>query len=452
MNAAPRPWKSAIGWAIACSVLFLVVYNGCNQYAASLPNVPTWSFAWETRIPFVPLMIIPYWSLDLFFVVAFFVCRTPAEQRRLASRLALAISAAGACFLLFPLRLTFPRPEVEGFLGMWFAALRSFDQPHNLAPSLHIAQRTILWPVFMSITSGMLNGLLRVWFVLIGVSTLFTYQHQVMDVVTGWILAVFCLYVFAAPNAAFDNSRRVRNGFVGLLYFAAALLLLLAVVVGWPWSALLMWPATACGLLALAYWWLGALVYEKTDGQLALGTRLLLAPVLWGQYLSLAYYRRQCHPWDEVAPGVLIGRRLNAAEARDAISQGVTAVLDLTAEFSESVPFIRSTTYCNIPILDLTAPTPAQLDEAVAFIRRESRRGSVYVHCKIGYSRSGAAVGAWLLDTGLAHNVDEAIQRLRRVRPSIIVRPEAVAALDAFQAGPLAGGNADGPSLGHDSP
>ena len=70
----------------------------------------------------------------------------------------------------------------------------------------------------------------------------------------------------------------------------------------------------------------------------------MLAPILIGQYLSLVYYRRQCRAWDEVVPGVLIGRTLTEAEAAAAVKQGVTAVLDLTAEFSEAarVPGTRS--------------------------------------------------------------------------------------------------------------
>jgi protein phosphatase len=157
----------------------------------------------------------------------------------------------------------------------------------------------------------------------------------------------------------------------------------------------------------------------------------VLAPVLLGQYLSLVYYRRQCRVSDEVAPGVLIGRTPTEAEAAAAVEQGVTAVLDLTAEFSESAPF-RTTRYRNLPILDLTGPTQGQLREAVAFIAQEAERGTVYVHCKIGYSRSAAVVGAYLLASREASTVEEAVVRLRRVRPSITIRPEAIAAMRAF--------------------
>ena len=157
----------------------------------------------------------------------------------------------------------------------------------------------------------------------------------------------------------------------------------------------------------------------------------MLAPILIGQYLSLVYYRRQCRAWDEVVPGMLIGRTLTEAEAAEVVKQGVTAVLDLTAEFSEAAAFL-DTKYRNLPILDLTAPTQHQLHEAAAFIAEESASGTVYVHCKIGYSRSAAVVGAYLLASGQATMIDEAVEILREARPSIVIRPEVMEALRAF--------------------
>ena len=109
-----------------------------------------------------------------------------------------------------------------------------------------------------------------------------------------------------------------------------------------------------------------------------------------------------------MAQGVLVGRALTEAEAAAAVELGVTAVLDLTAEFSETAAF-RATRYHNLPILDLTAPTQDQLHEAAAFIAREAAKGTVYLHCKIGYSRSAAVAGAYLLASQEAATVEEAV-------------------------------------------
>jgi protein phosphatase len=107
-------------------------------------------------------------------------------------------------------------------------------------------------------------------------------------------------------------------------------------------------------------------------------------------------------------------------------------VLDLSAEFSEAKPF-RRINYRNIPVLDLTAPTQPQLVEASKFIGNSSQNGAVYVHCKIGYSRSAAAVAAYLMTSGKVKTADEAFAMIRRVRPSVVIRPEVLSALSEFE-------------------
>jgi protein-tyrosine phosphatase len=249
-----------------------------------------------------------------------------------------------------------------------------------------------------------------------------------VDVAGGLVLGGFAFYLFREVESYRIVVANVRLG----CYYAAGSALVLGLATAlWPSGVFLLWPAAGLGIAAAAYFGLGPGIFRKTGGCLPLATRFVLAPVLIGQYLSLIYYRRRCRAWDEVGQGLLIGRVLSRAEAAMAVQQGVTAVLDLTAEFSEVTPF-RGISYCNLPILDLTAPTQQQLHEAVEFIAREAAKGMVYVHCKIGYSRSATIACAYLFASGKAVAVEEAIAWLRRVRPSIIIRPEALNALHAF--------------------
>jgi protein-tyrosine phosphatase len=413
---------------VGLSVLFLIVYGWCNWLAAQRQDVGTLYFEWERFIPFVPLMIVPYMSIDLFFVAAPFLCRNERELATLSKRIVAAIVLAGICFLLFPLRFAFERPLASGWLGAVFDWFRAMDQPHNLLPSLHIAFRTILAQHYARHTRGLLQSASNVWFVLVGLSTLLTYQHHLMDVVAGFALGVCCIYFIRESAPRFPV---IENPRVGLYYAAAALIVAGLIVWGWPWGALLLWPALALAIVASAYFGLGPVIFHKANGELHWSARLILAPCLLGQQLSLLYYQHQCRPWDTVTPEVWIGRTLNNREAGEATSLGVTAVLDLTAEFCETKPF-RALVYRNIPILDLTAPSIEQLREMATFINEESRKGIVYVHCKIGYSRTAGAAAAYLLQTGKANGVNEAIEMLRRVRPSIVVRPEVHSALCEF--------------------
>jgi protein-tyrosine phosphatase/membrane-associated phospholipid phosphatase len=411
------------------SVLFLIVYGGCNWITGQRSQVGSFYFQWERGIPFVPFMILPYMSIDLFFIAAPFLCRTEEELRIFSRRVIAAILIAGLCFLLFPLSFAFPRPHASGWLGALFDWFRGMDAPYNLLPSLHAALTLILLDVYFRHTRGFIRVATMTWFVLIALSPVLTYQHHLIDIVGGFVLGGYCFYLFREHSHPLPG---VANRRIGSYYAAGAAVVLIVGAIFWPWGVLLLWPAIALGIVAIAYFRAGPIVFHKTEGTLPWSTRFVLAPCLIGQYLSLLYYRRQCRPWDKVTPQICIGGKLGCRSANKALSAGVVSVLDLSAEFSEAKPF-RKINYRNIPVLDLTAPTQTQLVEMSKFIADHSRNGAVYVHCKIGYSRSAAAVTAYLIMSGKVKTAEEAFAMIRRVRPSVVIRPEVLSALSEFE-------------------
>lgn len=418
------------------SLLFVVVYGGTNWFTAqrAVSDVRTWCFPWELTItPFVPWLIVPYMSLDAFFFMATFLCHDDRELRTYAKRVVFSVLVAAAFFLLLPLKLDWPqRPHVEGWFGEFVnrSCMAPFlmEYPYNLFPSLHIALCLIVADMYARHSRGAVRVGLCLWFFLIGISTLFTWQHHLVDIAGGAMLAGFAFYVFRECD-----SRRAMtpNARIGCYYATGCVMVLMLAQAMGLWGVFLLWPTAGLGITAGAYFGFGPGIFRKEEGRLPWSARFVLAPVLLGQYVSLVYYRLQCRAWDEVAPAVRIGRTLNEAEAAEAVKQGVTAVLDLTAEFSEASPF-RDTRYLNLQILDLTAPTQDHLREAAAFITEQAADGTVYVHCKIGYSRSAAVVAAYLLASGQAEWIDEAVDLLRAARPSIVIRPEVMRALRAF--------------------
>jgi dual specificity protein phosphatase-like protein/PAP2 superfamily protein len=421
--------RKALVVSVRLSVLFLMVYGGCNWITAHRTDVGTFYCEWERKIPFVPFFVLPYMSIDLFFVVAPFLSRTDRELAVLAKRITAAIVVAGICFLWFPLRFAFSRPHVHGWLGALFDWFRGMDAPYNLLPSLHAAFTLILCDIYFRHTRSFTRVAIMIWFVLIALSPVLTYQHHLVDIVGGFVLAGYCFYLFRESTPALPI---IANCRIGSYYAAAAAVVLITGAALWPWGVLLIWAAIALGIVAIAYFGVGPIVFHKTDGKLPWSTWFVLAPCLVGQYLSLLYYRRQCRSWDKVTPQIWIGGKLGSRAAKRAVCSGVVSVLDLSAELSETKPF-RRINYRNIPVLDLTAPTQSQLVEMSEFICNHSQNGAVYVHCKVGYSRSAAAISAYLLMSGKVETAEEAFAMIRHVRPSVVIRPEVLSALSEFE-------------------
>ena len=426
LHSVSRPARSlrvldAAATSLSLSALFIAVYGTTNWLASRRADVGTWYYSWECDLPFEPWLIVPYMAIDLFFVAAPFLCTDAAELRALRRRMTLAIVAAGALFVIMPLRFAFPRPETTDWTAPIFRLLDGFDRPVNLFPSLHIAITTILAATYGRHCRGLLRAASYAWFGLIALSTLLTYQHHVIDVAGGFVLALVCYYLIPEHGRVLPAARNAR---VGRRYAAAAALCAGAAIWLRPAALLFLWPALSLAIVAGAYFGLYAGITRKNRGRLPFSATVLLAPWLIGQHLSWLYYKRQCRPWDRIAPNVWIGRRLNEREAAGAVATGVTAVLDLTSEFSEPRSFL-GLTYLNVPVLDLTAPSLEQIRTAVDFINAERRTGVVYVHCKIGYSRTAAVAGTWLREAGMAETADAAVAHMIAVRPSLVVRPEA---------------------------
>lgn len=429
VHGLARPSRVLRGTAaLSLSILFITVYALTGWLTSLRTDVGIWAFEWERNVPFVPWLIVPYMSLDLFFVAAPFLCTDCAELRALGRRLTIAIVAAGMVFVLMPLQFAFPRPAPAGWTMGMFGALYGFDRPFNLFPSLHVAILVILCGTYHRQTRGVVRSLTHAWFGLVGLSTMLTYQHHVVDVVGGLALGFLCCYLVPEHRATHLVTTNAR---IGRWYLAASVVLGTGAIALRPLGLTLLWPAVTLAAVAGGYFGFHANVARKEAGRLPRTSKAVLAPWLVMQHASLIYYRGQADAWNAVTPSVWIGRQLREPEAIAAVRQGVKAVVDLTGEFSEARAF-RRLPYLSLPILDLTAPGPQQLRTAIDFINLHRAAGTVYVHCKIGYSRSAAVVGAWLLDAGLAATPGEAVAMLRAVRPKLVVRPEAFAALQAF--------------------
>ena len=190
-----QPSTAAL-WLAHVSVFFASIYWLTNQMTSVRTDVGAAVFQWERAIPFIDWTIIPYGSILAFFVASFFLCRSRAELNCHTARLVTVVLMSVLCFVLWPQRFVFERPVVDGALGVLFQLLAAVDLPYNRTPSLHISVLVILWALFARRTHGWIRHAVYVWFALIGVSVLTTYQHHVIDVPAGALAGWLCVWLF----------------------------------------------------------------------------------------------------------------------------------------------------------------------------------------------------------------------------------------------------------------
>jgi len=98
----------------------------------------------------------------------------------------------------------------EGFFAWSLQFIYDSDRPYNCFPSLHVAYAFLAALTCYRIHRGLGIAAL-VYAALIGISTLYTKQHYVVDVVAGALLAYVAYLVFLrsyARNAITEADRR----------------------------------------------------------------------------------------------------------------------------------------------------------------------------------------------------------------------------------------------------
>jgi hypothetical protein len=145
--------------------------------------------------------------------------------------------------------------------------------------------------------------------------------------------------------------------------------------------------------VSLAYLALGRQVFAKTaDGCIDWPARLVLAPYLAGAWLKARLRTRSEARTVEVVDGIFLGRFPSARDCAD-----MKSVVDLSCAFAR--PDFRGR-WISIPMLDLVAPDPESLRDAVDAIEKARPEGAVLVCAGSGHVQSAAVLAVWLVRTG----------------------------------------------------
>lgn len=92
----------------------------------------------------------------------------------------------------------------------------------------------------------------------------------------------------------------------------------------------------------------------------------------------------------------------------------------------------------HVPMIDMEAPSLEQIERCLSAIRRANERGmGVAIHCGAGLGRTGVVIACYFVEKGLSP--DNAIARVRRLRPGSIETPEQEEIISEFSRRPASG-------------
>ena len=202
-----RPQPVTLPMVALFSIIPLYLYIGALVQGRTL-HVP--ELALDRALPLEPAWSLVYGSLFLAALLPVFVVHQQELVRRTINGFLAIWLFSFACFLVYP--TVGPRPEDyvgQGFSGWGLRFIYSADHRYNCFPSLHVAQ-CFLAALACYRVHRRVGGVACVWAVLVGVSTLFTKQHYVLDAIAGAVIGyvAYALFLRSFPHEAVPEVER----------------------------------------------------------------------------------------------------------------------------------------------------------------------------------------------------------------------------------------------------
>jgi hypothetical protein len=136
--------------------------------------------------------------------------------------------------------------------------------------------------------------------------------------------------------------------------------------------------------------------------------------------------------FSQVTPQLFVGPQFRAAGKQHLLDQGIRACVNMRIEKDDSARGLDLPMYLYLPTVDDDAPSTEHLDRGVEFIRSAIQAGEkVYIHCGAGVGRAPTMAAAYLIATGLS--LEQALVKIRRVRPFITITPVQMDQLQRYE-------------------
>lgn len=214
MQSLTRPYPVSLPMIVLVALVpfYVFIPNLIPGRTMHIPEV-----AWDRLVPLQPIWAVIYGALYLCLILLpVFIVRTKELLRRTVLAYLMVWITAYIVFLVYPTAA--PRPAQligDGFAVWGLRFLYDADPPYNCFPSLHVAHSFV--SAFACYRVHRTVGITAILAAaVVGVSTLFTKQHYILDVLAGVLLAAvaYALFLRTTPDEeAAELDRRVAPAF-----------------------------------------------------------------------------------------------------------------------------------------------------------------------------------------------------------------------------------------------
>jgi len=208
-------WRTLLASTlVSLAPLYFVIGELTRGWPTYAPDV-----ALDRALSLQPTWMLVYGSLYVFVVVLpLLVVRQQELFRRAMQAYLMVMIVSYVGFLLYPTAA--PRPAQvlgDGFSAWSLRLAYSLDPPHGCFPSLHVAYSFVSALTCYRVHRGV-GAVAVLWAALIGVSTLYTKQHYIADILAGIFVAyvAYVLFLRRYPREAVAESDRRRAPFRAL--------------------------------------------------------------------------------------------------------------------------------------------------------------------------------------------------------------------------------------------
>lgn len=210
-----RPYPVTIPMVVLVSLVPFYIFIGQMMRGRTELHVP--ALALDRALPLQPAWAMVYATLYLFLIVLpVFVVREQEHIRRTVGAYLTIWITAYVCFFAYPTMASRPAEVIGKGFAVWsLRFLYELDPPYNCFPSLHVAHSFVSALTCYRVHRGV--GIVAgICASLVGLSTLFTKQHYILDVIAGILLAsvAYAIFLRTYPRHAIpDLDRRLAPTF-----------------------------------------------------------------------------------------------------------------------------------------------------------------------------------------------------------------------------------------------